>query len=276
MRYARIRPAGRSEPIRIRLDAGAGRDDLTGFEPIPADGWLPPVTGMVYGVILNDRASVELYRARMSQPPHGKPPVAPVLYFKPYNTHAGHQSVVELPDGVERVEIGATLAIVFGATCTRATHHTALEAVSGYTLAIDLSTPKDSLYRPPIVEKCWDRSLVIGPWIVERNGILNPGRLELTTAINGRTAHARSTADLVRPILDLIVDVSAFMSLYAGDALLVGYPLDVPTGVAGDAIALECAEIGKLECRLTAAERPDAGDGAVGTGPGASAARAQP
>src|SRR5262249_28732698 len=155
MRHARIRPAGRAEPITVRLGAGSGRDDLTGFEPIPVDGWLPPATGMAYGVILNDRASIALYGDRMTQPPHGKPPAAPVLYFKPYNTHTGHQSVVELPDGADRVELGATLGIVFGATCTRATHHTALEPVAGYTLAIDLSVPKENLYRPPIVEKCW-------------------------------------------------------------------------------------------------------------------------
>jgi 5-oxopent-3-ene-1,2,5-tricarboxylate decarboxylase/2-hydroxyhepta-2,4-diene-1,7-dioate isomerase len=255
MRLARIRPAGRAEPIAVRLDAGPGRDALTGFEPIPADGWLPPARGMVYGVILNDQRSLEAYGERMTKPPHGKPPAAPVLYFKPYNTHAGHQAVVELPDGVERVEVGATLGIVFDATCTRATHHTALEAVAGYTLAIDLSIPKDNLYRPPIVEKCWDRSLVMGPWVAERNDVLHPGRLTLTTSINGRPAYARSTADLVRPILDLIADITAFMSFHAGDVLLVGYPLDVPTAGAGDAIALECEEIGRLECRLTAAEQ---------------------
>jgi len=255
MRHARIRPAGRPEPVSLRLDAGAG-SDFTGFEPIPADGWLPPHSGFVYGVILNDRASLDVYGARMTEPPHVKPPVAPVLYFKPYNTHVGHQAVVELPNGVEKVEIGATVGIVFGATASRTNEHTALEAVAGYTLAIDLSVPKADLYRPPIVEKCWDHSLPIGPWIVERNDVLNPGRLALRTLVNGRLVHARSLDDLVRPILKLITDVTEFMSLHAGDVLLVGYPLNVPTAGAGDAIAVECDELGRLECRLTTAELP--------------------
>jgi len=73
--------------VYVRLDAGTG-GDFTGFEPIPADGWLPPHSGFVYGVILNDRASLEVYGARMSAPPHVQPPVAPVLYFKPYNTQS--------------------------------------------------------------------------------------------------------------------------------------------------------------------------------------------
>lgn len=260
MRHARIRPAGRPDPVYLRLQAGAG-SEFTGFEPIPADGWLPPHSGLVYGVILNDRASLELYGSRMTQPPHVKAPAAPVLYIKPYNTHVGHQAVVELPNGVERVEVGATVGIVFGATASHANEHTALEAVAGYTLAIDLSIPKENLYRPPIVEKCWDGSLPIGPWIVDRNDVRSPARLALRTSINGALAHTRSLADLTRPILRLITDITEFMSFHPGDVLLVGYPLDAPTAGAGDAIALECDELGRLECRLTAAELPRANGG---------------
>jgi 5-oxopent-3-ene-1,2,5-tricarboxylate decarboxylase/2-hydroxyhepta-2,4-diene-1,7-dioate isomerase len=253
MRTARIRPAGRTEPETVRLDPRVQSAEFTGFEPIPADGWLPPATGMVYGVILNDRASLDFYGERMSQPPHVKPPVAPVLYFKPYNTHAGHQAVVELPRGVDAVELGATLGIVFGATCGRASVADALDAVAGYTLAIDLSVPKKDLYRPPIVEKCFDHSCPMGPWIVGRDEISDPARLTLRTLVDNALVRTRALDDLKRPVPQLIADISEFMSFHAGDVLLVGYPLTVPTARAGAAIAVECDAIGRLECRLTAA-----------------------
>ena len=80
--------------------------------------------------------------------------------------------------------------------------------------------------------------------------------LAVRTLVNGRLVHRRSLDDLVRPILKLITDVTEFMSLHAGDVLLVGYPLNVPTAGAGDAIAVECDELGRLDCRLTAAEFP--------------------
>ena len=275
MRHARIRPAGRAEPTYLRLDAPAGTD-FTGFEPIPTDGWLPPHSGLVYGVILNDRASLGVYGARMTAPPHVKAPVAPVLYIKPYNTHVGHQAVVELPNGVERVEVGASVGIVFGATASRTNEHTALEAVAGYTLAIDLSTPKADLYRPPILEKCWDHSLPIGPWIVDRNDVRNPGRLTVRTTINGELVHTRSLDDLHRPILALITAITEFMSFHPGDVLLVGYPLNVPTAGAGDAIAVECDELGRLECRLTAAELRYAGSDSIAAGTAASRAARKP
>ena len=57
----------------------------------------------------------------------------------------------------------------------------------------------------------------------------------------------------------LIADISDFMSFHAGDVLLVGYPLDVPTAGPGDAIAVEIDGIGRLECRLEQA--PTGGGG---------------
>lgn len=216
----------------------------------------PPTTGLVYGAILNDRASLEIYGARMQQPPHGKAPAAPVLYIKPYNTHVGHGASVALPAGADRAEIGATLGIVFGSTCSRVTEATAFEAVAGYTVAIDLSLPKKDLYRPPIEEKCFDGACPIGPRVVEREVVADPDQLEIRTWINGALRHTRSTIDLVRSIPRLIADVSEFMSFYPGDVLLVGYPLDVPTATAGDAIAVEIDGIGRLECTLEQATAP--------------------
>ena len=253
MRQARVLLPGHADPVTVQPTPDGERVHLDGVEvPVPGGGWLPPMTGLVYGVVLNDRASLEIYGPRMGQPPHGKPPLAPVLYIKPYNTHAGHRSVVTLPAGAQSVEIGATLGIVFGATCTRVTEQAALAAVAGYTVAIDLSLPKENLYRPPIQEKCFDGACPVGPWVVDRAFIADPGRLGIRTWINGELRHTRSTDDLVRPIPRLIADITEFMSFYAGDVLLVGYPLTVPTASPGDAIAVEIDSIGRLECRLAA------------------------
>ena len=255
MRHARVLLPGRAHPVLIQPTPDGDRAHFGGTEvPIPDDGWLPPTTGLVYGVILNDAASIAAYGPRMRQAPHVKPPAAPVLYIKPYNTHAGHRAVVRLPAGAPCAEVGATLGIVFGSTCTRATGESVLAAVAGYTVAIDLSLPKVDLYRPPIQEKCFDGACPIGPWVVGHPHVGDTGRLTIRTWINGELRHTRLTGDLVRSVPQLIADVSEFMSFYAGDILLVGYPLDVPTAVPGDAIAVEIDGIGRLECQLAANE----------------------
>ena len=260
MRQARVLLPGHAEPLVVQPAPDGERVQLDGVDvPVPAGGWLPPMTGLVYGVILNDRASLDAYGPRMGQPPHGKPPVAPVLYIKPYNTHAGHRAVVTLPVDAAEVEVGATLAIVFGATCTRAPEAGALDAVAGYTIAIDLSLPKADLYRPPIREKCFDGACPIGPWVMGRAFVGDPGRLAIRTWINGELRHTRTTDDLLRPVAQLIAAVSEFMSFHAGDVLLTGYPRTVPTARGGDTIAVEIDGIGRLECRLQ--DAPASGGG---------------
>lgn len=252
MRSARVLLSGRADPVVLPVSAN-GQGVVVGRVAVAVGAWLPPVTGLVYGVILNDQASLERYGERMRQPPHVKPPAAPTLYIKPYNTHAGHRSMVTLPRGSTAVEVGATLAIVFGATCTGASEASALSTVAGYTIAMDLSLPKPDLYRPPIVEKCFDGSCPMGPCLVDVDDVPDPGALTIETRINGALRQTRSTSDLLRPVPRLIADISEFMSFYAGDALLIGYPLTVPTAGPGDSIAVEIKGIGRLECRLSAA-----------------------
>ncbi len=254
MRTARVRLPGRAEVLLLPVTTN-GQAVLLGHQSInvEAGDWLPPVTGAVYGVILNDRGSIEAYGERMNRPPHVKPPAAPTLYIKPANTHAGHRAIVTLPRGAAAVEVGATLAVVFGQTCTRASAASALSHVAGYTVAIDFSLPKSDLYRPPIVEKCWDGSCPMGPWLVVPAAVADPGALTIETRINGALRHTRSTGDLLRPVPTLIADITEFMSFHPGDALLIGYPLTVPTAGAGDAIAVEIPGIGRLECRLASA-----------------------
>ncbi|PWC35170.1 fumarylacetoacetate hydrolase family protein [Azospirillum sp. TSO22-1] len=210
----------------------------------------PPVQGTVYGTVLNDRPSLERMGAALTRPPYGKPPQAPVLYIKPWNTHAGTGSRVRLPKGAGRVTLGATLGVVLGAPATRLEEATALRAVAGYTVALDLSLPCASVYRPPVREKCFDGACPLGPRVVERDALGDPSSFTVRTLVNGRVAAERSLSDLVRPVPRLLADVTEFMTLEAGDVLLAGVALDLPQAGPGDEVAAEIDGIGRLDVIL--------------------------
>ena len=53
-----------------------------------------PMTGTVYGVLLNFQAERDALGERMSLPPYQAPPRAPVLYIKPANTCAETRSIL--------------------------------------------------------------------------------------------------------------------------------------------------------------------------------------
>ena len=101
------------------------------MQPILLSDSLPLRT--VYGVLLNDRATVERLSAQFDSAPYKAAPKAPVLYIKPRNTFAGEAAVVAVPadPGVVRIDAGYALeqhaAVLGGAArgCTRAGHASA-------------------------------------------------------------------------------------------------------------------------------------------------------
>jgi 5-oxopent-3-ene-1,2,5-tricarboxylate decarboxylase/2-hydroxyhepta-2,4-diene-1,7-dioate isomerase len=257
MLIARVSLPGQSGPVKVHA-AKLGETPLLGGERIdlPHARWHKPTEGLVYGVILNDPASIEHYGERMVKAPHVKPPSTPVLYIKPYNTHVGHGALVTLPQGIDRVEIGACLGLVFGSSCACTNAEAAHESVAGYTIAIDLSIPVDDLYRPPIIEKCFDGACPMGPWVIDREDVPDPNNLMIRTFVNDALVAERRTSDMLRPVWMLVSEVCDFMTLHPGDVLLTGYPLRAPTAGPGDKIAVEIDGLGRLECRLAAHGSP--------------------
>jgi 5-oxopent-3-ene-1,2,5-tricarboxylate decarboxylase / 2-hydroxyhepta-2,4-diene-1,7-dioate isomerase len=200
----------------------------------------------VYGALLNFRSALAGLGDAVNAAPYGKPPQAPILYIKPANTHARDGASVVVPGGFDELEIGATLGIVFGRRATRVTAADALGHVLGYTVVSDVSVPHPNYYRPAVRFKCRDGYCPIGPAVVARDAVRDPDHLSLTVRVNGEPRLETNTNDLVRPVAQLIADVTSFMSLDAGDVLLIGVPANAPRARAGDKVEIAIGEVGTL------------------------------
>ncbi|WP_158938007.1 fumarylacetoacetate hydrolase family protein [Burkholderia sp. S171] len=197
-----------------------------------------PVTGAVYGTLLNDRAALLALGDTMHAAPYKSPPKAPVLYLKPRNTIAGHRAHVEIPKEAAGVEVGASLGIVIGRTATRVGIDHALAYVAGYTIVADISVPHASVYRPSVRFRARDKFCVIGPTVVARHHVADPDNLAITMKIAGQPAFVASTAASVRSVAKLIADVTEFMTLSAGDVLTLGVAHGSPVARVGDEATL--------------------------------------
>lgn len=215
-------------------------------------GMARPVDGAAYGVILNTHAERAAMVAALSQPPYGAPPKAPVLFMKPVNTFADPGAAVSTPSGARDIEVRGDLALVIDADACRLTLDNALAHVGGFTLAIDLSLPQADYYRPAIRERCRDGFLPLGPWVTPRPDAPDPDALEIEVRVDGRVRARYGTADLVRPVARLLVDVTEFMTLRAGDILLVGAAPAPVLANPGANITIEARGLGALSCRLVA------------------------
>lgn len=206
-----------------------------------------PITGTVYGTLLNYKGELAALGTAVNEAPYKQAPKAPVLYIKPINTITGFHTPIPLPLDVSELQIGAALGIVIGQNATNVTEEEALDYVSGYTIVNDVSIPHDSVYRPAISQKARDGFCPIGPWIIERDAIPNPDQLTIQVLINGEVKQQNTTANLIRPIAQLLSDVTSFMTLYEGDTLLVGVPENPPLAKDGDLVRIEIEGIGALE-----------------------------
>lgn len=212
--------------------------------------WLPPVEGTVVGALLNYRDELDALDNALSAPPYQAPPKAPILYLKPANTRIGHGHDVVLPADVDGVWAGACLGVVISRTATRVPALRAADFIAGYTIVNDLTVPHASYYRPAIRHKCRDGFCPMGPWTVDRDDVPDADALDITVRINGEIKQRANTSTLVRPVAQLLADVTAFMTLEAGDVLLVGMPENPPLARAGDRIDIDIARIGTLTTTL--------------------------
>lgn len=198
-------------------------------------------SGTVYGVVLNDHASLQEI-GDLTAPPYRAAPRSPVLYIKPANTRAGSGALLTLPPGASEVEVGATVGLVLARPATRLDPAQALQCVDSVLLATDLSLPHDNYYRPAIREKCFDGALLLG----DACALRDLSSLALRIAIDGRAVAGWSLASLLRGPAQLLSDVSAFMTLQAGDVLLLGVRFKAPRARPGSHVLVSADGLGEL------------------------------
>ncbi len=210
------------------------------------------VSGVVYGTLLNDRAALAAIGDAANLPPYKAAPKAPVLYVKPRNTLSNTGATVEVPADAGEFEIGASLGLVFGRTACRVSETDAFAHLAGFTLVADLSVPHDSFYRPSVRFKARDGSCVLGPRVVACNQIVSPDTLTLRVSVDGQVVHSASNAGMQRSVARLIAEVTDFMTLRAGDVLLLGVAAGAPRARAGQRFVIEsdAPELGRLEGSL--------------------------
>ncbi len=206
---------------------------------------------MIYGVILNDAASLTNI-GPLTEAPYKGVPKAPVLYLKPANTRVENAAVVTLPSGATHVEIGATVGVVFAREASRVAPAGVMDVIEGYVVVADLSLPHTSYYRPAIREKCFDGACPVGASVVPAKTLGELREITLRTYVDDKLVQSRSLADLVRDVPALVTEISDFMTFRRGDMLLVGVVWQAAQAGIGARVRVEAERLGALEFSLAA------------------------
>lgn len=190
-----------------------------------------------------------------------EPPKFPMLFHKTATSLLGAGGTIMIPPVTDKVDFEAELAVIIGRDCKNVSEDDALDYVAGYTVANDV-TARDWQRRTTqfTAGKMLDTFGPLGPALVTRDEIPDPGNLRIQTRLNGQTMQDGHTSMMIFSVPFIISYISQISTLEVGDVILTGTPEGVgyarkpPVFMkAGDEITVEVENVGTLTNTVAAA-----------------------
>ncbi|HEX7114163.1 MAG TPA: fumarylacetoacetate hydrolase family protein [Steroidobacter sp.] len=159
-------------------------------------------------------------------------PEQPVIFMKATTSICGPYDDVVIPPGSVKTDWEVELGVVIGDTARRVHVDRAMEHVAGYTIVNDISERAFQLEHGGqwVKGKSCDTFAPLGPWLVTREEIPDPGSLGMWLEVNGRRFQNGSTATMIFKVAELVSYISRYMTLAPGDVISTGTPPGVGLG----------------------------------------------
>lgn len=182
-------------------------------------------------------------------------PTEPVVFMKPQTAIVGPGEAIVKRSFVHELDYEGELTIVIGKKAKDVPESDAMDYVFGYTIMNDVSA-RDFQFK----DKQWTRGkgfdsfAPMGPYIVTKSQVADPGNLTLKTWVNGELRQNGTTADMIFTVNQIIYHLSRVMTLEPCDVIATGTPSGVAMAMKpqkwlqnGDVIRIEIEGIGTLE-----------------------------
>jgi 2-keto-4-pentenoate hydratase/2-oxohepta-3-ene-1,7-dioic acid hydratase in catechol pathway len=183
-------------------------------------------------------------------------PRQPSMFVRFTDTLVGHDGELIKPKISDNFDFEGELAVVIGKGGRHIKPEHALDHVAGYTCFVDGSV-RDYQKFSVTSGKNFPGTGPLGPWLVTTDEIPDPGKLTLSTRLNGKEVQHSPTDLLIYSVPHIIAFCSDFTALSPGDVIATGTPEGVgmrrtpPLWMkAGDVLEVEITGIGTLRSRV--------------------------
>jgi 2-keto-4-pentenoate hydratase/2-oxohepta-3-ene-1,7-dioic acid hydratase in catechol pathway len=181
----------------------------------------PVVPNKLIGIGLNYRSHAEESQLDI--------PSVPVIFAKFSSSLVGPGAEIVIPREETRPDYEGEVAVVIGQGVYRADEDEARAAVGGIAAINDVSGRRAQLETPLrqfTLGKSFDTFSPLGPCIASADGV-DLADIDLRTTISGEVMQDANTRDLIFSIVEVIVYISAGVTLEPGDVIATGTPSGV-------------------------------------------------
>lgn len=178
-------------------------------------------------------------------------PQAPVIFMKPATAVIDDGGTVRIPGYSQNCHHEVELALLIGKKARDVSLDEAIEYVSGFGVAIDMTLRdvQDQLKAkglPWDIAKGFDTSCPLSDF-VPAAAIADPHDLRLTLSVNGNLRQNGTTADMIHRLPQIVAHISGIFTLEPGDVILTGTPSGVGQVRGGDVIEAQISGVGMLK-----------------------------
>lgn len=182
-------------------------------------------------------------------------PKYPSVFLRYLDSFVGHQQNILRPPESDKLDYEGEIVIIIGKGGRRIPKEEALNHIAGLTL-MNEGTIRDWVRHAKFnvtQGKNFDKTAVIGPWMMTADGVADFNDLNIQTRVNGEIRQKDNTSNLMFPFDYIISYLSTFMTLKPGDMISTGTPngagarFDPPIFLKpGDVVEVEAAGVGVL------------------------------
>lgn len=164
-----------------------------------------------------------------------KAEVTPRFFIKPSTAVIGSGDAIRIPPVSDTIDYEIEIAAVIGRRGRDIAVEEADGYVAGYLVFNDISArhlkgmeqrvarPMDDFF-DWLVGKWCDTFAVVGPWLVTRDEVPDPGALEMALRVNGELRQHSSAGEMIFTVPEAIARISNYLTLEPGDLICMGTP----------------------------------------------------
>ncbi|WP_369855538.1 fumarylacetoacetate hydrolase family protein [Candidatus Thalassolituus haligoni] len=188
-------------------------------------------------------------------------PERPLLFIKPADAIVAMEGDITIPVNAGAVHHELEIALLIGRPLSFANHQQALAAIAGVGLALDLTLRdvQDGLKQkghPWERAKAFDGACPVSRFVAAEQ-VNDWADLNVSLLRNGTMQQQGSSAAMLFPVADLLVEISQHFTLNPGDLVLTGTPAGVGPLEPGDQLTATLQDWLSISCQVVARQNAE-------------------